>query len=457
MQVPLAAHSYQARSLPLSAQRLLNLYPEVAPPDAKSKLVLLGTPGLKLFSTGTNAVRGVHRMKGILYAVRGTEVYKVASDGASTKLGDVTGTDDVVMADNGTQLVIVGDDKGWVVESDAVTEITDPDFPTPSSVAYIDGYFLFTEKDSGQFFISALYDGMDYDALDFATAESAPDDNVAVFVDHREVWLFGENSIEVWYNSGDAAFPFDRITGATLERGCAGKSTIAKLNNSVFWLGDDGIVYRAEGYTPTRVSTHAIEYAIAKATGTPRAWTYTQEGHEFYVLSYDDGTFVYDASAGLGLWHERGSWTLPRWRVECGCACYGKVMVGDYVNGNIYELDLDTYTENGTVISRVAVSPPVHADGKWFKMPYFELEVESGAGLTSGQGSDPQAMLDWSDDGGKTWSNELWAAMGKIGEYTRRSRWTRLGRTRSRYMRVTISEPVKIAIISAETDPRVGT
>jgi len=454
MRIPLAVNSYQARSKPLSAQRLVNLYPETSPPDAKSRVVLIGTPGLALFATvGTGPVRGLQRMNNVLYAVSGIEVYKIAADGTATKLGDVTGSGPVSMADNGSQLVIVGDGKGWVCDGVTVVRITDPDFPPPSSVAWVDGYHVFTRVDTGQFFISSLYAATTYDALDYATAESLPDNAVAVFVDHREVWVFGEHSVEVWFNSGNATFPFERVTGASLERGCGGRYTIAKVDNSVFWLGEDNIVYRADGYTPVRISTHAIEYAIAKAGGQPRGWTYTQEGHAFYVLSYADATFVFDAT--VGLWHERQSHNLARWRVDCGQVCYGQNLVGDHETGQVYALDLDTYSENGAVMVRVATSPPIHADGKKFTMAFFEIEIESGAGLASGQGADPQVMLEWSDDGGATWSNEHWTSMGQRGDFSHRPIWRRLGQAVSRIMRVTIAEPIKVAIIAANTDVKV--
>jgi hypothetical protein len=463
MKIPFATQSYQARSLPLSAQRVVNLFAEAAPQDARSPVVLYGTPGLTLFGTiGTGPIRGLHVMGTTLYAVSGDQLFSVSSSGTGTLLGNLAGrartSGPVDMADNGRQLVVVNDGRGTVYDGTILEAITDPDFPRASSVSYVDGYFLFTRRDSGQWFISNLLEATAYDALDFATAETYPDNLVRVFTDHREVWLFGVKSIEVWSNTGGADFPFQRISGAVLERGCAAAGSVAKMDNSVFWLGDDGIVYRAAGYQPQRVSTHAIEHAIEgyATLADALAFTYSQEGHSFYVLTFPDAaTWVYDASTQL--WHERESRDsegrgLARWRVNAYADAYNQHVVGDYQTGQLYTLDLDEPTENGLCIRREAVSAPVAATGQRLKMARLELELETGVGRTTGFGATPQAMIQFSDDGGRTWSNERWATLGRIGQYRRRVRWYRMGQFRERYLRLTLADPVKVALIGATAE-----
>lgn len=469
MKIPFATNSYQARSLPLSAQRVVNLFAEAAPADARSPVVLYGTPGLKLFGTvGAGPIRGLHVMGTTLYVVSGDHLYSVSSTGTGTDLGKIAGrertTGPVYMADNGRQLVAVQTDgKGTVYDGTTLTAITDPDFPRVSSVSYVDGYFLFTRRDSGQWFISDLLEATAYDALDFATAETYPDPLVRVFVDHREVWLFGTKSTEVWSNNGGADFPFQRISGAILERGCAAPASVAKLDNTLFWLGDDAVIYRAAGYQPQRISTHAIEHAMEGYTtlADGLAFTYAQEGHAFYCLTFPGAgvTWVYDASTQL--WHERESRdgegrSLGRWRVNGYADAYNQHVVGDYASGRLYTLDLDEATDNGTAIRREAVSVPLAADGARLSMARLELEFETGVGKTTGQGSAPQAMLQFSDDGGRTWSNERWATLGAIGAYRRRVRWYRLGQFRERYLRLTIADPVKVALIGATTQMEKG-
>lgn len=468
MKVPFATTSYQARSLPLSAQRCVNLFAEAAPADARSPVALYGTPGLVSFGTvGDGPVRLLHEMAGILYAVSRDQLYRVSSSGTATLLGTLAGapmTDyPLFAADNGTQMVVVNTGTGratvWDADTATLTPVNDSDFPRVSSVSYVDGYHIFSRQDSGQWLISDLYEATSYEALDFATAETYPDNLVRVFTDHREVWLFGTKSTEVWTNTGAADFPFQRISGTVLERGCAAAGSVAKLDNSIFWLADDGIVYRASGYTPVRVSTHAIEYALDgyQNLADAQAFCYSQEGHGFYCITFppDDHTWVFDVSTGL--WHERESEdadgrSLGRWRVASYAGAYNLHIVGDYLTNRLYQLDLDEGTENGVAIRRVAVSPVLHADTDRMTMARVEIEAEVGVGLSSGEGSDPQMMLEWSDDGGRTWSNEHWSSLGRRGRYMRRVRWHRLGQFRERYLRITCADPVKIAILGCQAE-----
>jgi hypothetical protein len=406
-------------------------------------------------------------MAGTLFAVSRDQLYSVSSSGVGTLLGTLAGAErtdyPLFAADNGTQLVVTNSGTGGtsVYDSDdaSFTRITDPDFPRASSCSYVDGYHLFTKPNSGQWFISDLLNALAYDALDFATAETYPDNLVRVYVDHREVWLFGVKSTEVWSDSGAADFPFARISGAVLEKGCAAAGSVARLDNSIFWLADDLVIYRAQGYSPQRISTHAIEYAIEgyATVSDALAFTYAQEGHQFYVLTFPSAsaTWVYDVASGL--WHERESRdgegrSLGRWRVNCYARVDERHIVGDYANNKLYTLDLDAATEAGTAIRRLAVSPPIAATGDRLTMARVEIEMETGVGTTTGQGIAPQAMLEWSDDGGRSWSNEHWASMGAIGRYRRRVRWHRLGQFRERYLRLTIADPIKVAVIGAQAE-----
>lgn len=469
MRIPFAVQSYKGRSLPLSAQQLVNLYPEKSPIDAKAPVVLYGTPGLKSFasSVGDGPIRGAFDFNGVLCAVSGPDFFTVDSSGNATNRGTVGGTGRVPMDSNGAELAIVagpGAGQTFIWNGTTLTAISDADFPGASDVTFMDGYLIFTKPNTDQFFLSALNDGTSYDALDIATAEGDPDDLVGCVNDHRELWLFGKKTTEVWYNSGNASFPFERIGGAYMERGCQSRSSIVKEDNSVFWLGEDGIVYRAAAYVPQRVSTHAVEFAIGSYTKAQResatAFSYTMEGHKFYCLSFANATWVYDIASGMEnpLWHNRTGYDatnnsfLPRWRADNGAVAYGKNLAGDYATGKIYELDMGTYQDDGSPVQRMAVSPPIHANGKRIFFNKMQIEIESGVGLTSGQGSDPQAMLEWSDDGGRTWSNEHWATMGKKGENNWRLIWRRLGWAYERCFRLTISDPVKVAIIAVDLE-----
>ncbi len=326
---------------------------------------------------------------------------------------------------------------------------------------------VFNEPNSQKVWVTELLDGTSVDPLDFASAEGSPDGLVAINVDHREAWLFGTDSIEVWYDAGLADFPLTRIQGAFNEIGCVAAFSIAKLDNALFWLGTDargqGIVYRANGYTGVRVSTHAIEYAIAQYGNLADAvaYTYQQEGHAFYVLTFPTGnaTWVYDVSTQA--WHERAGWNtalgeFTRHRSNCQCNFGGNTIVGDFENGNIYTLDLDVYADNGGIqkwLRSWRALPTGQNNLKRSAHHSLQLDVESGTGLNDGQGSDPEVMLRFSDDGGHTWSNEHWSKMGKIGQYFKRVFWRKLGMTlklRDRVYEVSGTDPVKMVIVGAE-------
>jgi hypothetical protein len=312
-----------------------------------------------------------------------------------------------------------------------------------------------------------LLDGLSVDPLDFASAEGDPDNLVSLIIDHREAWLFGTNSIEVWYDAGLPDFPLQRIQGAFNEIGCAAAYSVAKLDNGLFWLGADargrGIVYRANGYTGQRISTHAIEWQIQQYSTISDAigYTYQQDGHAFYVLIFPtaETTWVYDVATQA--WHERAGWdngNFVRHRSNCQVSYNNQIIVGDFENGNIYAFDLETYADNGDIQKwlRSWRALPTGANNlKRTSQHTLQIDCETGVGLNTGQGDDPQMMLRWSDDGGHTWSNEQWASIGKVGEYFQRTFYRRLGMTlklRDRVYELSGTDPVKIAIVGAQLD-----
>tara|TARA_R110002126_G_scaffold99407_1_gene230578 strand:- start:1903 stop:3351 length:1449 start_codon:yes stop_codon:yes gene_type:complete len=474
MKTPILGSSYVARSINAADNRCVNLFPEVIPEGGKEPGFLNRAPGLKFQQTiGVGPIRALwaHQTNGSdFYVVSGTEFYKVTGLTATpTKLGDVTGTGPVSIADNGTQIFLACNGPSYIYNevTNVFAQITDPDFPGATTVGYLDGYFVFNEPNSQKVWVTALLDGTSVDPLDFASAEGSPDGLVGLIVDHREAWLFGTDSVEVWYDAGSADFPLTRIQGAFNEIGCVAAFSIAKLDNGLFWLGTDargqGIVYRANGYTGQRVSTHAIEYAIAQYGNISDAigYTYQQEGHAFYVLTFPsaNATWVYDVATQA--WHERAGWNtaigqFTRHRSNCQCNFNGNTVVGDYENGNIYTLDLNVYADNGGIqkwLRSWRALPTGQNNLKRTAQHSLQLDCESGTGLITGQGSDPEIMLRWSDDGGHTWSNEHLSKMGKIGEYYRRVFWRRLGMTlklRDRVYEVSMTDPVKTAIVGAE-------
>jgi hypothetical protein len=472
MKTPILGSSYVARSVNAADNRMVNLFPEVIPEGGKEAAFLSRCPGLEFLQTiGTGPIRGLwaHQTNGTdFYVVSGVQVFKLSGLTATpTLLGTVSGTGPVSIADNGTQIFFACNGPSYIYNevTNVFQQITDPDFPGAVTVGYLDGYFVFNEPDSQKVWVTSIFEGTQIDALDFASAEGSPDGLVGLIVDHREAWLFGTDSVEVWYDAGLADFPLARIQGAFNEIGCVAAFSIAKLDNGLFWLGTDargqGIVYRANGYTGTRVSTHAVEYAIAQYGNLADAiaYTYQQEGHAFYVLTFPTGnaTWVYDVATQA--WHERAGWdngAFMRHRSNCQCNFGGNIIVGDYENGNIYRFDLDVFADNGGIqkwLRSWRALPTGQNNLKRTAHHSLQLDCQSGVGLVTGQGDNPQVMLRWSDDGGHTWSNEHWSPMGKIGQYFHRVFWRRLGMTlklRDRVYEVSGTDPVKIAIVGAE-------
>jgi hypothetical protein len=471
MKTPILGSTYVARSVNAADARMVNLFPEIVPEAGKEPAFLNRAPGLQLLnSIGTGPIRGLWAFSpqdGTGFVVSGTQLYKINNSYTPTLIGTVAGTGPVSLADNGTQLFIAANGPSYIYNNttNAFGQITDPDFPGAVTVSYLDGYFVFNEPNSQKLWITALLDGTSIDPLEFASTEGSPDGLVAVISNFREVWAFGTNSIEVWSDTGATDFPLQRIPGAFNELGCAAPYSIAKMDNGLFWLGRDrrgqGIVYRANGYAGQRISTHAVEWQIQQYSDLTDAvaYTYQQDGHSFYVLIFPTAntTWVYDVATQA--WHERAGWNngeFTRHRSNCQMAFNNKIVVGDYENGNIYAFDLEDYSDNGSIqkwLRSWRALPTGQNNLKRTAQHSLQLDIEAGTGLNLGQGSDPEVMLRWSDDGGHTWSNEHWAQIGKIGEYYRRVFWRRMGMTlklRDRVYELSGTDPVKISIMGAE-------
>jgi hypothetical protein len=468
MKTPILGQSYVARSVNAADNRMVNLFPEAVPGEGQTSGFLNRAPGLRLLLTvGTGPIRGLWSYGGYAYAVSGTQVYKITTAWTATLIGSVSGTGQVSIADNGRQMFIACNGPSYIYDNvtNAFAQITDIDFPGAVTVNYIDGYFQFNEPNSQRIWVSEILDGTQIDPLSFASAEGSPDGVVSTMVDHREVWIFGTNSVEVWYDSGAVDFPLTRIQGAFNEIGCAATFSVAKLDNALFWLGADargrGIVYRANGYSGVRISTHAVEWQIQNYGNISDAiaYTYQRDGHSFYVLIFPSAgtTWVYDVATQA--WHERAGWSdgeFVRHRSNCQVEFNSQNVVGDYQNGNIYAFDLDVYADNGAIqkwLRSWRALPPNQNNLKRTAQHSLQLDAETGVGLNDGQGSNPQVMLRWSDDGGHTWSSEHWASMGKIGAFSYRTFWRRLGMTtklRDRVYEVSGTDPVKISIVGAE-------
>lgn len=466
MKIPFAIKSDRTRSKSAVSQTLINMYAEKNPEDPlnppKYPYTLYPTPGLKPlleFGTGEGKINGMHVMGNLMFVVNNGDVWTVTTSLVKTLIGTIgTSSGRVMMEDNGEQVGILKPDGTlFVATASTVVEVTNPDYQLSSAMTGADGFLILTPIDTDEFFLSRLNDYTDYDALDFSKAQEKSDFIVRPFSFNNAVWQMGEISMEAFSNTGDADFPYQQIPGAVnTARGIAAKFAIAQEANSFYWLGDDRVVWSINGYTPYRISTHGIESQIEELTVVSDAFMfiYTQDGHKHIILTFptENVTFVYDITSQL--WHNRASYGIGRWIPNAYAFFAGKNIVGHFAAGKLYELDLDTYTDDGTTIQRWIYTQNGYAGSDRFVVDRIELELDAGVGISNGQGSDPSIMMQLSDDGGQTWSNEKWVKMGKIGEYYKRAVWRVLGITRQRIYKFLVSDPVKFQANGLNGDMR---
>ena len=477
--LPIANGSYLSDSLPLSAQECVNWYPNIVQAPALNTETLIGTPGTtQLATTGTvqQVNRGGHVLAGVPYFVNGTTLYRLNESGATystTSLGTIESTGRVSMADNGAQLLIlVPGGKGYVftTDPDTLTEITDADFDAsgdPQHVVFIDGYFVFT-TDSNKFIISALNDGLAYNALDFGSAESSPDDVVAPYVFKNQLFIGGSQTTEAFQNIGGADFPFQR-TGLFLEKGIAAPHSVVNASDSVLFIGsginESPAIWAMQGNSVQKVSTTAIDSLLQGFTDTEIndsfSWSYAQKGAYFVGFALPTTTLVIDTVSGR--WHERKSeitdalavQRTKRSRINSLVSAYGKVIVGDSVDGRIGSLEPETFSEYGIEIIRTIATQPFQNNMQSFVVPYLELTMESGAGNDAV--IDPQIGMARSTNGGKTFSDFRLRAIGKKGEYNRRTIWRRIGRaSRFELFRFTLSDAVNPSVLQLTAKIEAG-
>ena len=459
IEIPFIGGAYTARSTNLNAQVCQNLYVEIDNTGAKNIIALVGCPGCKSWlDTEHNAeVRAFKIYNETLYVIVGNTVYKISVPLAATSIGTIgTSSGWVDITNDGIYMCVFDSTGGWTWDGTTFSTISDTDLPTPSGATYQDGYHIVSRADTDQFFICEQDDPTSWDATDYATAEGSGDILIAPVSVQRQLWLIGQCSTEIWYNSGET-FPFTRNPGGYLETGTNSKRSIATWENELMFLDDNNRVVRKQGLSLVPVSSYQIDYLISTMTvkSDSVGFIYPQEGHVFYELSFptDGKTICYDLTTGF--WHTRTSGEQDfRNRANCAIVFNDTVFVGDYENGKIYEYDLGTFTDNGEIKRAIRAAQIINNDGNRIFFNGFELDMEFGVGDNTT--TDPQVMLQWSDDGGHTWSNEHWKSLGAIGKYEKRAKWYRLGTSRNRIFKMVISDPVKRNIFKAYLDGTIG-
>jgi hypothetical protein len=461
-------NSYKAKSGLASAERLVNCYVEPCPPDSEFQAMILGTAG---FTTWLNLnigfpIYGMQVMGENLYVVAGPNVYKIDKTKTITLLGTIaTAPTRVLMTNNGTQVTILTESgTAYYCTSTigSLTQITDGDYQLSDSIATLDGYTIATKQQGRTFQWSDLNSTSSWQALNIQTVEADASNIVRVAMNNLELWFFKENIIEVYYDSARPGYIFDRKEGIFIQKGCAAKYSVASLDGSFFFLGNDRIVYTTSGYQLAPISTFPISQEIEtyETVSDAYAFTYVLNGHKFYCLTFPSADVTWEYNITTNLWHERQSINAQqnqgRWRATTNAFFNGLNLFGDFETGTIYQADSNVYTENGAPILRKATSGTLFANFARVTLDRFTLMMSTGVGLISGQGSDPQIMLRVSIDGGQTWGFEDWQLIGTQGNYLKEVFWTSLGYGRTAIFEITMSDPVKFAIVGAFLNASVG-
>lgn len=460
--IPIVGQSYYLQDWSVDCQRTVNLYPQaVESGNAPQVTALLPTPGLVKKFEFTGAIRGLYALADFALCVAGTTLYKINKDGSTAPIGTINGTSQVSFADNGFQVMIVGNSSySYVIATGVLSKINDEGFLGATAVTFVDSRFVVSVPDSGRIQWSGLLNTT-FNALDYATAEGKSDNLVSVMANQRELWLIGESTTEVWFGTGANGAPFERMQGAFLNVGCAAKDSIALFGSSLVWLSKtesgQGIVVMTNGYQPQRISNHAVESALSNYTRIDDAisYCYQQDGHSFLVMTFPAASKTWCFDVTTGMWHERASldedYNQQRHRTTCHCFFNGQHLVGDYENGMVYVLSNASNKDNDRPIMRERITPVLNAGNSRMRINSLEIMAQMGQqGNTS-----PQVTLSWSDDRGRSWSNGQNASLGGVGEFGRRMIFRRLGICRNRVFRLRMTDDARLVLLDSSADIEV--
>ena len=472
--------TYTSQSPIADCERCFNFYPEtIESQSGKSQLALYPTPGLSLFATTARPVRGGITINGRVFFVGGVSLWEVLANGTANNLGNV-GNDlqPVSMATNGTagnQVLICS--AGALYVFNLATNTLTPVGALqgiPSMIEFCNAYFIAVLANSNKFQVSNLEDGTQWNPLGVQQVEDFSENIGSVKQAFNQLFLLGQNGRSaVYYDSGANAYtPFDVVPGAVMEEGVDAPWSTVVVDNTVFWIGanknGNGIGWRANGYTPLRISNFAVETAWAtypKKSSDAIGYGYRDQGHTFWQLRFPSAnggfgaTWVYDVATNM--WHERGFWSqqgptgYSAHLSTCHVSAFGQHLVGDWNSGNIYAMSIYTYQDNGSAIRRFRRAPHISSEQQRIFHSQMQLDMDVGDGpippLLDGAGNprDPQVMLRWSDDGGSTWGNEHWVGAGQAGNYKTRVIWNRLGMSRDRVYEVAVTDPIPWRIVEA--------
>jgi len=430
--IPMALTSDAGRASISSISKLVNLYPEKNSTESENPVALISTPGLDLLfqiKDEGGIIGGIENALGSFFCTR-KGFYQIKGK-SYIKKASVSLVGRVSIATNGLSIMMVDGYRAYAYDI-AAGKISDVDIPRSNTVVFVDSYFVVSYNDYNQFAVSGNYNTT-FNAADYAAAEGSPDNIQGIALLKRQLYVLGEKSTEVWYSSGED-FPFNPNPSAYIDIGCYNKWSFTYSVNGVCWLGDDKIIYLATGYTPQRISTHSIEYLLGGLNCANAFMTnYSQEGHDFMclVVPAEKIMLFYDMTSGV--WHYRESDV----GVYQALITFGADTYVGTADGSMYKMNPNSGSDNGKPVNRYCITPTISATGDRFRIPSVEMVVQYFnpalpdklyADMTDDEKmlyvADSSILMSYTDDDGRTWSNESAAAPSSSdGKY----RWNKLG------------------------------
>lgn len=461
----LTATSYPSKSGIASSQMLYNMYSEntiaSSPFKAPTLFNISGSTLWKAIPDNYNPYYGSVAMNQYLYVVFGTEVYKIDTNKNVTNIGTLgTSPARVRMVENGRQVTILtnsGIAYYYTEATDTFGQITSAAFPIASSITSLDGYTIVSEAETGKFFVSDLRDTTVWSSLAQGTAEALSDNIVALATYQRQLFLLGERSIEVWYDSGVTAQPFRPINQTFIAQGCIGKNALTVSQSGLFWVADSKSIFWTQSFSVKKISTFGIDYLLSQISKPENiiAFSYIKQGHEFicFTSEEDEVTITYDVATES--WQNRGSLnssgnSQTYWGATDAIEFNNQIIVPGVENGKLFYLDQSVYTENGRTMTSEVVSATLFFDFNRFTINQLILVMQNGVGVPEpDQGSNPLIEMFFSIDGGKNFNTAQAVSIGKEGEYLTQIKWPNLGQARSFIIKFRITDPVPRAIVGA--------
>jgi len=476
VRVQLFGIGLKGRSPAIDAQRRINCRLEPRMDQDRTAMALIGCEGLTAFCTsiGGNPSRGMWPVNTLttplLFTVNGNTLYSVNNAAVVSSIGTInTSSGDVSLVDDGTFLVLVDGTNGWVynMATTSFTKITDGNFTTtPQTVTWQDNYFIVTAKSGRQFQLSQISPGVDptvwpFNQINFTG--SGPSQIQAGIADHSVLELFTSETTEFWQDAGNPDFPYANIPGSSQEYGLTSPWSLCKYDNSLAGLFKNKMgqsnISRMAGFRLQQLSNPDVDFLINgyKNISDAEGFGYMSDGHPILQMGFPSAGQTWEFDGLSKAWSERQDTNGNRYWAHKFANFLNRRLVSDYRNGNIYQIDNTVFTDNGSIMPMEVWSKHIWNDDKYLSIPQLQVDIESGVGLTLGQGVNPQLMLEVSKDGGQSFTAVSWSSMGAIGKYTQRVIWRRLGRARDWIIKLRITDPVKRILTGASAEIVGGT